>query len=151
MSRDPYTTRRRILDAAADAFAGLGYAGARVDAIAAAAGTNKRMLYHYFGDKLGLHQAVLDWLLPDDGGQPQTAVPLPPRTARLLLWSLLEPATAASTRRRWGARLSGNGGAVLLSSLIGALVGGGRPVKPRIRLTHAPAPVPGAGPRPADP
>lgn len=138
MPRDPDDTRRRILEAAADAFAGQGFAGARVDAIAAAAGTNKRMLYHYFGDKGGLHRAVLDRWLPADGdGVRGSGAPLPPRAARLLLWSLLEPATAASARARWGSRLSGNGGAVVLSSLIASLMGdGGRGLKPRVRLTQ---------------
>jgi AcrR family transcriptional regulator len=36
-----------------------GFAGARVDAIARRAGINKRMLYHYFGDKEALFRAVL--------------------------------------------------------------------------------------------
>lgn len=56
--RDPDATRARILDAAKAAFADVGYAGARVDAIAAAAGVNKRMLYHYFGGKRGLYREV---------------------------------------------------------------------------------------------
>src|SRR5262249_49940953 len=36
-----------------------GFAGARVDAIARAAAVNKRMLYHYYGDKQGLYRATL--------------------------------------------------------------------------------------------
>lgn len=64
--RDPDQTRRRILAAAARAFADAGYAGARVDAIARAAGVNKRMLYHYFGDKASLYAAVLRAPLPAD-------------------------------------------------------------------------------------
>ncbi len=57
--RDPQRTRQRILDAALKEFAAYGFAGARVDAIARRAGSNKRMLYHYFGDKEGLFRAVL--------------------------------------------------------------------------------------------
>lgn len=57
--RDPERTRRRILEAALQAFAARGFAGARVDAIACRAGANKRMLYHYFTDKEGLFRAVL--------------------------------------------------------------------------------------------
>jgi AcrR family transcriptional regulator len=34
--------------------------GARVDEIAERAGVNKRMIYHYFGDKDGLYLAVLE-------------------------------------------------------------------------------------------
>jgi len=64
--RNPSAARRAILDAAARAFAGQGPAGARIDAIAAEAGVNKRMLYHYFGDKNALFEAVLKDRLGDD-------------------------------------------------------------------------------------
>jgi len=57
--RNPERTRGRILSAALKEFAAHGFAGARVDAIAGAAAINKRMLYHYFGDKEGLFRAVL--------------------------------------------------------------------------------------------
>ena len=59
-TRNPEATRKRILDAAKLEFAKLGYAGARVDAIALRARTNKRMIYHYFHDKEGLFVAVLE-------------------------------------------------------------------------------------------
>lgn len=58
--RDRERTRAAILEAATADFAEKGISGARVDAIAARAGTNKRMLYHYFGDKEGLYVAVLE-------------------------------------------------------------------------------------------
>ena len=58
-TRNPQRTRERILSAALKEFAAKGYAGARVDAIAGRANINKRMLYHYFGDKEGLFKAVL--------------------------------------------------------------------------------------------
>lgn len=54
------TQRNRILRAAADVFAARGLAGARVDEIAAAAGVNKRLLYHYVGAKEQLFEAVLE-------------------------------------------------------------------------------------------
>jgi len=57
--RDPVRTRERILRAARREFVAKGFAGARVDAIARAAGVNKRMLYHYYGDKEGLYRATL--------------------------------------------------------------------------------------------
>ncbi len=50
--------RQAILDAAEEAFAEHGFAGARIDAIAAASGYNKSMIFYYFGDKLGLYIAV---------------------------------------------------------------------------------------------
>jgi AcrR family transcriptional regulator len=58
-TRNPERTRQRILSAALKEFAAHGFAGARVDAIARRAAINKRMLYHYFGDKEDLFKAVL--------------------------------------------------------------------------------------------
>lgn len=58
--RDAEATRARILEAARKEFAALGLAGARVDEIAARAAANKRMIYHYFGNKEGLFTAVLE-------------------------------------------------------------------------------------------
>jgi AcrR family transcriptional regulator len=57
--RNPEATRELLLDAAADEFATYGYAGARIDRIADAASTNKRMIYAYFGDKDGIFDAVI--------------------------------------------------------------------------------------------
>jgi AcrR family transcriptional regulator len=59
-SRDPGRTRAAILDAATQEFTAKGLAGARIDTIAKRAGANKRMIYHYFGDKEGLYLAVLE-------------------------------------------------------------------------------------------
>jgi AcrR family transcriptional regulator len=52
------TPRRRILDAAAQAFADHGFEGAGVDDIARRAGVNKAMLYYHVGDKAALYAAV---------------------------------------------------------------------------------------------
>ena|ERR1017187_5462308 len=57
--RNPERTRVRILSAALKEFAANGFAGARVDAIARRAAINKRMLYHYFGNKEHLFRQVL--------------------------------------------------------------------------------------------
>ena len=57
--RNPERTRERILSAALQEFAANGFAGARVDAIARRAAINKRMLYHYFGNKEHLFREVL--------------------------------------------------------------------------------------------
>jgi TetR/AcrR family transcriptional regulator len=59
MARDPERTQRRILAAAEKEFSAKGFAGARVDAIARRARVNKRMLYHYFGNKEGLFREIL--------------------------------------------------------------------------------------------
>src|SRR5437868_5247281 len=58
--RDPERTSASILAAAVTEFTEKGYAGARIDSIAAKSGANKRMIYHYFGDKDGLYLAVLE-------------------------------------------------------------------------------------------
>lgn len=58
--RDPERTRERILRAAVAEFAAKSLGGARVDAIAARARANKRMLYHYFGNKEALYLAALE-------------------------------------------------------------------------------------------
>jgi len=51
--------RRAILDAAEEAFARHGFAGARIDRIAALAGYNKSLIFQYFEDKLNLYTEVL--------------------------------------------------------------------------------------------
>lgn len=57
--RDAERTKAAILSAARDEFCTHGFNGARVDAIAARAKANKRLLYHYFGNKEALYSAVL--------------------------------------------------------------------------------------------
>jgi AcrR family transcriptional regulator len=58
--RQPERTRQAILDAATAEFSSRGLGGARIDAIAKRAGTNKRMIYHYFGNKEAMFLAVLE-------------------------------------------------------------------------------------------
>ncbi|MCB2100303.1 MAG: TetR family transcriptional regulator [Rhodobacterales bacterium] len=58
--RNPEQTRERILEAAVAEFAENGFGGARVDAIAERALANKRMIYHYFGNKEDLFVAVME-------------------------------------------------------------------------------------------
>jgi len=62
---DSVATREAILEAAERIFGDEGLAGARTDAIAAAAGVNKALLYYYFGSKEGLYRAVLEVYLAD--------------------------------------------------------------------------------------
>lgn len=57
--RDRATMREAILGAALREFQRSGYEGASVNAIATRSRVNKRMLYLYFGSKLGLYRAVL--------------------------------------------------------------------------------------------
>jgi AcrR family transcriptional regulator len=58
--RDPERTREEILDVAVREFSRHGFAGARVDEIAAQTRTTKRMIYYYFGGKEQLYIAVLE-------------------------------------------------------------------------------------------
>ncbi|MEV0181660.1 TetR/AcrR family transcriptional regulator [Streptomyces sp. NPDC050625] len=59
-TRDAARTQAEILDVATEEFARMGFAGARVDEIAARMRTTKRMIYYYFGSKDQLFTAVLE-------------------------------------------------------------------------------------------
>lgn len=58
--RNGEETRAKILKAARAEFSQHGFAGARVERMVAAAKTNPRMVYHYFGGKAGLYIEVLE-------------------------------------------------------------------------------------------
>ncbi|GAB1819297.1 TetR family transcriptional regulator [Herbidospora sp. RD11066] len=99
-------TRQRLLDAALEEFAEYGIAGARVDRVAAVAGTNKAQIYHYFGSKDQLFDAVFDSIVErvvretpiDVHDLPGYAAALArgyethPQIARLATWQRLERA-----------------------------------------------------------
>jgi AcrR family transcriptional regulator len=59
-TNDPERTMANIMEVAMAEFAEKGLAGARIDEIAAATRTSKRMIYYYFGSKEGLYLAVLE-------------------------------------------------------------------------------------------
>jgi AcrR family transcriptional regulator len=59
-TNDPERTMAGILEVALREFADKGLSGARIDEIAAATRTSKRMIYYYFGSKEGLYLAVLE-------------------------------------------------------------------------------------------
>jgi AcrR family transcriptional regulator len=102
--------RDRLLDMATREFAAKGLAGARVDAIARAARSNKQLVYYYFGNKIGLYNevvgrigpAVHSELYPETEADSLTLVervrrraahtwgPVAARWARLLGWEALE-------------------------------------------------------------
>jgi AcrR family transcriptional regulator len=63
--RDPEATKARILAASKKEFSRKGLGGARVDAIAAQAKSNKRMMYHYFGNKEQLFRITLEQAYSD--------------------------------------------------------------------------------------
>jgi len=81
--RNPEATRQKLLAAARREFADSGLAGARVDEIAARAGVNKQLVYHYFGDKDALYLAVLEWVYEEIRAQERNLklAGLPPREA----------------------------------------------------------------------
>ena len=59
-THDPERTRADIIEVATREFSDKGLAGARIDLIAQAMRTSKRMIYYYFGSKEGLYIAVLE-------------------------------------------------------------------------------------------
>ena len=81
--RNPEATRQKLLTAARREFAKSGLAGARVDEIAARAGVNKQLVYHYFGDKDALYLAVLEWVYEEIRAQERklNLAGLPPQQA----------------------------------------------------------------------
>ncbi len=72
------TRRSAILDSAVAEFSGHGYQGGRIERIAAAAGANKQLIFHYFGSKDGLYAAAVSALLQSaaDAPPPSSATPL---------------------------------------------------------------------------
>ncbi len=81
--RRPEQSRARILQAAVQEFSENGLEGARIDAIAARAQINKRMIYHYFGNKDAMYQAVLEMVYCDiwEAEAALRLEDLPPRAA----------------------------------------------------------------------
>ena len=103
-TRDSEATRQRLIEAAHREFGEFGIAGARVDRIAASAAANKAQIYHYFGSKDQLFDAVWEsivkevlWDTPVDIDDiPGYAVRLAdiyaahPEIQRLVTWKRLE-------------------------------------------------------------
>src|SRR5262249_55837448 len=104
MARDAEATRQRLLEAATQEFAAYGLAGARVDRIAEAAAANKAQIYHYYGSKDALFDAVFRSLvvdivsrvqldaanLPDYAGRLFDAYERRPELRRIATWRRLE-------------------------------------------------------------
>jgi AcrR family transcriptional regulator len=113
MSYDSSATRARLLAAAYDEFVRVGFAGARVDRIAAAASANKQAIYAYFGSKEALFDAVLADRLrvladvvpftPDDlagyTGALFDELTADPGLQRLTQWKMLERPEASDQER----------------------------------------------------
>lgn len=82
-TQNPEAVRQDILTVALSEFAANGFSGARVDTIASRTQTSKRMIYYYFGDKLGLYTRALEaaYLKVRDGEAALALDHLPPRDA----------------------------------------------------------------------
>lgn len=76
MTAEPRSRRSDILAAAQREFAATGFAGGRIERIAASADVNKQLLFHYFASKEGLFRSALQELLsrcepvPSPPGEP---------------------------------------------------------------------------------
>jgi AcrR family transcriptional regulator len=119
-----YATRERILTAAKDEFTEYGFAGARLNRIAATARASKERLYSYFASKEQLFEAVVaQWIEDAPYRVPLTAEDVPgyvealfdnfvadPRGARLQRWIELEAPSGLSDdhllRRLFRAKLA---------------------------------------------
>ncbi|MDX6258598.1 MAG: hypothetical protein QOH84_286 [Kribbellaceae bacterium] len=108
MAGDAEATKKRLLAAARKEFGAYGIAGARVDRIAAESGSNKAQIYHYFGSKDGLFDAVFNQIvvgttsetpidpldLPEYAGKLFDRYEKDPEILRLATWYRLERSTA---------------------------------------------------------
>jgi TetR/AcrR family transcriptional regulator len=67
---NPEATREIILQAATELFAERGFQGTSIQDISQSASYTKSMIFHYFGDKVGLYSAVVErmaaLILPED-------------------------------------------------------------------------------------
>lgn len=104
--RNSEATRSRLIEAATEEFSTYGIAGARVDRLARQARANKAQIYHYFGSKEQLFDAVYAGMVDrvvaetplDPTDLPGYAVALygeakdHPEVARLTAWYRLERA-----------------------------------------------------------
>ncbi|WP_028933950.1 TetR family transcriptional regulator [Pseudonocardia spinosispora] len=113
MPGDAEATKKRLIEAGAREFAEYGIAGARVDRIADLAKSNKAQIYHYFGSKDALFDAVFHELVvgtvrevPIDAGDlPEYAARLfdgyqeRPEVLRIATWYRLERAGTQSPLR----------------------------------------------------
>lgn len=119
-------TRAAILAAAAQLFAEGGLAGARTEAIAAAAGVNKAMLYYYFQSKERLYAAVVEDQFREFNHQALAVLALPGSARAVLLRYVDLHFDFLSTRRRY---------APLYQQLMTA---GGRPMARLVRKHFVP-------------
>jgi TetR/AcrR family transcriptional regulator len=87
--------RTAILDAAKLEFGAHGYAGARVERIAGAAGVSKQLLFHYFASKDGLYVSAVSALLADIRQPPVTSALTPGESFKRMAAELVDRFSAS--------------------------------------------------------
>ena len=65
IKKDAFGSKERILEAAEQIFAEVGFDGARVDDIASKAGVNKALIYYYFESKDAILDSLFEALMED--------------------------------------------------------------------------------------
>ena len=81
---DPEGTRETLLQAATELFAERGFQGTSIQDVSQAAGYTKSMIFHYFGDKVGLYSAVVERM---------AALVLPEEEVQIVQTLLMDEAT----------------------------------------------------------
>ena len=119
-------TRAEILAAAARIFAEAGLAGARTEAIAAAAGVNKALLYYYFRSKERLYEAVVEDHFREFNRQALEVLAAPGSARSVLLQYVSLHFDFISARRRY---------ACLYQQM---MITGGRPLERLVRKYFIP-------------
>jgi TetR/AcrR family transcriptional regulator len=109
--------RDAIVSAERDEFARQGFAGARIERIAAAAGVNKQLLFHYFHSKEGLYSAAVaasfaEWQPVPEGGVASPSERLRQSIAHLVRWLRDNPGAAGAIADADRARSHGTDGAI---------------------------------------
>jgi AcrR family transcriptional regulator len=89
--RDADRTRSELIQAAFDEFAARGFAGARVQDIAARTGVDKQLISYYFAGKDGLYQEVLRTQFARDAAVNDPDLPLADNAARYVRHALADP------------------------------------------------------------
>jgi TetR/AcrR family transcriptional regulator len=89
--QDADRSRRLLLAAALEEFSAKGYAGARVQEIAARAGVNKQLINYYFDSKAGLYQELQRTWLSREQTFADPDLPLDELALRYLHDALTEP------------------------------------------------------------
>ena len=106
---DPDPTRSRLLQAAGEVFADLGYHGATVRDICAKAGANVAAVNYHFRDKMGLYIAVLKHCMgevpEEDTPDPVLLAAAPQEALRAFITGMLHRMYGAGERDAWHLRI----------------------------------------------